>query len=509
MSLVRALASVTLLSTGLAGCYDPKSPAGDGGSDSSDGSAGPSTAASVDTTQSAGDPTTASNTTATGDESSSDEGSTAGPQACDGPDGEIDPDCGDASTPFCQAGACVGCDALEADACYALDPATPVCTDGVCSGCVEHDACPTGACRIETGECFAVANRLWVDNNAADCGAATGQQDAPFCTLAAAQMVLDQQPGTEPWAVFVAGSATAYTDGILSGARPLAFIGPSRGLSARLVRELQSVASIGGDGELYLARLTIENTSDSGAAINCNAGIGYLDDLAVDSSQRALEVGGGTIRTRRSSFGSIGRTVHVAAGATLQMHDGEIANQSGAMLAEGDVTLVRSRVHYSYVEAGIEVTGTLRAINTMIYDNYYQFGDILAQPGSTLELSYTVIGTDGLDCPGTPGQSQQLIRNSIVLALDCPSAVIHDSAVGVEAALTQGQGNVLIQEADYAAVFVNASGNGNDLDFHVLPDAPIVTGLAVWMEGDPIDDIDGDPRPAEDGAMDVAGADVP
>jgi hypothetical protein len=507
MSLVRALASVTLLSTGLAGCYDPKTAAGDGGSDSSDGSAGPSTAASVDTTQSAGDPTTASNTTAS-DDSSSDGGTTAAPQACDGPDGQLDPGCGDPNAAFCQAGTCVGCDALEFDACYAVDPATPVCNSGVCSGCVEHDECATGACRIETGECFAVANRLWVDNNATDCGAATGQEDAPFCTLAAAQMVVGEQAGTEPWAVFVAGSATAYTDGIQPGDRPLAIVGPSRGLSARIVRDMQSAVSIGSDSELYLARLTLESSSDS-PTLNCNAGIGYFDDITVAGGQSALQIGGGTIRTRRSSFGSYGRTVHVAEGATLQMHDGEIANQSGAMLAEGDVTLVRSRVHYSYVEAGIEVTGTLRAINTMIYDNFYAFGDILAQPGSTIELDYVVIGTDGLDCPGTPGQSEQIIRNSIVLALDCPSAVIHNSALGVEAALAQGQDNVLITDADYAAVFVNAGGNGNDLDFHVLPGAPIVTDLAVWMEGDPLDDIDGDARPAEDGAMDVAGADVP
>lgn len=507
MSLVRALASVTLVSAGIVGCYDPKSPAGDGGSDGSDTTAGPSTAATVDTTQSTGDPTTASNTTATTADSSSDEGSTAAPEACDEPDGELDPDCGDAGTPFCLGGTCVGCDELEADVCAALDPAAPVCSGGVCSGCTEHTECSTGACRIATGECFAAANRLWVDNNA-ECAAATGEEATPFCTIAEAQTVLGEQPGSEPWAVFIAGSAAAYVDEVSTVDRPKAFIGPERGLAARVQRDMQSAALIGSDGELYLARLTLEGGGDQ-ALVDGYGGQGYLDDLAVDASQTALDLGGGTVWVRRSTLGSFGRTVLVGPAATLFMDQSEIANQSGAMLAEGDVTLTRTRVHYSYVQGGIEVTGTLRAINTMVYDNIYSIGDILAQPGSTLELSYTVIGTDGLDCPGTPGQSEQLIRNSIVLGLDCPSAVIHDSALGVEAALSQGQGNVLIQDTDYAAVFVNATGNGNDLDFHVLPGAPIVTDLAVWAEGDPVDDIDGDPRPAEDGAMDFAGADVP
>ena len=33
--------------------------------------------------------------------------------------------------------------------------------------------------------------------------------------------------------------------------------------------------------------------------------------------------------------------------------------------------------------------------------------------------------------------------------------------------------------------------------------------LAVWQDGDPLEDIDGTARPAADGAMDYAGADVP
>ena len=47
-------------------------------------------------------------------------------------------------------------------------------------------------------------------------------------------------------------------------------------------------------------------------------------------------------------------------------------------------------------------------------------------------------------------------------------------------------------------------------DFHLsgTHPAPIDTA-ATWQAGDPAADIDGDPRPMTDGAMDHAGADVP
>jgi hypothetical protein len=500
-----------LLPLVIVGCYNPDDPSNQTGTDTDAGtSMGPTTVSTMGETMTSDDPTTASSTmtTTTSSPDSSGSESTGEPQACEGADGELDPSC-DASTPFCQGGTCVGCDALDPSTCAAIDPTTPVCTGGVCSSCTEHDQCSTGACRIATGECFAEANRLWVDNTA-DCGAATGEEAAPFCTLGEAQNVLDDQPGTDPWAVFVAGSADAYTDAaLISTERPLAFIGPARGLAARVERAMQYAAWVGNGEELYLARLTLVNQNADQAALDCNGGDGYFDDVAVTGSQGALDISGGVIRTRRSTFGSNGRSVLVGQFGTLFMDDGEVANQSGAMLVEGDVTLVRSRVHYSYVEAGIEVVGTLRMINTMVYDNYYQFGDILSQPGSTLEVTYGFIGPDGITCPGTPGQSQQTIRNSIVLGIDCPSAVIHNSAVGSEAAAMQGQDNALITMADWASVFVEPMANGDDLDWHVLPGAPIVTDLAVWMEGDPVDDIDGDARPARDGAADVAGPDVP
>jgi len=45
-------------------------------------------------------------------------------------------------------------------------------------------------------------------------------------------------------------------------------------------------------------------------------------------------------------------------------------------------------------------------------------------------------------------------------------------------------------------------------DFHLVPDTLFET-LGIREMGDPIVDLDGDPRPTEDGAVDVAGADVP
>lgn len=502
------LRSASLLVCVASGCFNPDDSSGSGGTETATGTAGTSMGEGNEAPTSADDApgdTTVDTTQPTDDGVDA----STGTLPCDGADGELDDDCSDPQAPFCLGGECVGCDAVDENACAAIDPATPICAGGACSGCTEHDQCPTGACRIATGECFAAANRLWVDNTAADCPGATGEEDSPLCAVVDARNLLDAQPGVEPWAVFVAGSPTPYPDAISGEERPTAWIGPARGLAARIERESAAVSVYPG-GELYVARLSITAGADMQAAINAYSGLLWLDDLTVrGTSSGALATGVAGVRSRRCSLGSYGRTVHVAPMGSLVLEDGQITDNSGAMLVDGDATLIRSFVHFSYVEGGIEVNGTLRATNSMIYDSIYQFGDIQANPGSVVDLLYTVIGPDGLTCPGTPGQSEQTIRNSIVLSIDCPSAVITSSAVGTDAAVSQGVGNVLITEADYASVFVAPNGSGDSLDYHVLPGAPIVTDLAEWNTDDPETDIDGDPRPTRDGATDVAGADVP
>jgi hypothetical protein len=47
-------------------------------------------------------------------------------------------------------------------------------------------------------------------------------------------------------------------------------------------------------------------------------------------------------------------------------------------------------------------------------------------------------------------------------------------------------------------------------NYHLTPEgAATFADYAVWNTGDPLTDIDGDPRPGVDGAPDFPGADVP
>nr|MCH9679938.1 hypothetical protein [Deltaproteobacteria bacterium] len=106
------------------------------------------------------------------------------PPDCTEPDGNVDAAC-EATTPYCQGGECMGCDALGPAFCPSLGPRTPVCDldTGTCSGCTAHDQCGTGACRIQTGECFDGDQRLWVAADRADCAQGDGSQNAPVCTI--------------------------------------------------------------------------------------------------------------------------------------------------------------------------------------------------------------------------------------------------------------------------------------------------------------------------------------
>ena len=105
------------------------------------------------------------------------------------------------------------------------------------------------------------------------------------------------------------------------------------------------------------------------------------------------------------------------------------------------------------------------------------------------------------------------IRNSIIVSqggtppdeLSCPSATITYSATE---GVVGGDGNDAVgpfpaMPADWFMSY--AAG-----DFHLAAEGlTVFADVALWQTGDPLTDIDGDPRPAVDGTPDYAGADVP
>jgi hypothetical protein len=139
----------------------------------------------------------------------------------------------------------------------------------------------------------------------------------------------------------------------------------------------------------------------------------------------------------------------------------------------------------------------------------------VAVDNATVEILYsTLVGgsanTTALSCT-SPNAVE--VRNSILVTrggtppdeVDCLAATITYSATEGDVA---GMGNVLV--GSFPAVpadwFVNlASG-----DFSLQNDGVTVfADIAQWEDGDPPFDIEGADRPNVDGAMDVAGADLP
>ncbi|MCX4247890.1 right-handed parallel beta-helix repeat-containing protein [Paraliomyxa miuraensis] len=494
----------------LSACFDPGVPVDTELAEGSGTTSQEQTATSpgTETSTTATTPTTGPDTD---DPPTTDPDTTAGPADCEG-DGP-DPAC-DAATPYCVDGTCVDCTGLPDGACMALDPTAPVCDAevGVCSGCTEHEQCSTGACRYTTGECFAQSNRLWVDNTFGGCAGGTGSEANPFCTVVEAMEVLNGQAGSEPWAIFVAGSPNPYEGTVdPDNNRPVAIIGPSAGLAATL----DGVAGFTIDHwaqspETYLARLTIDR-GFSGTAIRCNTGQVFATDTNFVGGDTAADVTGCSLRLRRSVVSTGGLGVMVTGAGELLTDQTTFENSSGGIVIDGgSAVLRRSVVRNHYVAGGIEVIngGELQLVNSMVYYNQYNNDGVHVANGGTVDVVHsTIIGT--FSCGGMAGPTS--IRNSIVLhqpfeaGLDCTSTSVHTSVVNT--GLGQGMGNVQADAMDLGTIFVNPV-TGMDADWHVLPGS-IPEGVAVHQPGDPVVDFDGEPRPEMAGANDYAGADVP
>ncbi len=503
--------SLALGCTVVVGCFDPADPPAatptDGntsGPDTGDETNPVPTGNGVDTddpdpgTSTVADPTTGP-----------DPDSTTGPTVdCDG-DGP-DPACPSAA-PYCVEGTCADCTGLADGQCMAFDPTAPVCDAevGECTACTEHEQCITGACRFATGECFAQSNRLWVDNTFGGCAGGTGDEANPFCTVETALSVLDSQPGTEPWAVFVAGSPNPYLGTVdPNNDRPVAIIGPSAGLSATLSGENGfAVDSWAQSPETYLHRVIID-TNSAGTAIRCATGTVYITDGSIVGGEPGADVTGCSLRLRRTLVSPGGWGIAVGPSGELFTEDTIFEQSSGALMLQGTAVLRRTVLHNHFVEGGIRVEGgDLTLVNGMLYDNeYINDGIRVTQMGTAEIVHSTIIGA--LSCNNNAGNIS--VRNSIVLGrqseagLDCSAATVDTSVINT--GLGQGSGNVPADFDDLPAIFVDATPFGGD--WHVLPGS-IPDGVAVHQAGDPLQDIDRDPRPTMAGASDYAGADVP
>ncbi len=506
------LASISLLlaAGSLTACFEPLNPVDTTASErapTDGGTTGPGVPLTGDGTASSTGPATTDpdSGSSTADDSAS--SSSTGPDepACTEPDGTIDAACR-AGTPYCQGGRCISCDNLPADFCVELDPTTPLCNpgSGTCMGCNAHGQCQSGACRMQTGECFPGDQRLWVDALALGCEMGTGSQAMPFCTISAALDMVAMQPAGSAWTILVTGQIDAYLGPVMpSRGHIIAILGQmAPAVPVRIDSPATTTVDLLSDGiEVYMANLTLEHTGSGTQTIRCAFGNQvWLNDVTILNGpsltlancdvvlQDSIVIGGNIINGPNGGSVAFIRSF-IEQGPTDQM------------LALSDVALDHTEVRRQPGSGGIHLNDAqalLELDNALLYGPLGETAMLLST--GQLQASFSTVAGQ-VACVG-PGPST--VRDSIVTGLDCDSLAVEHSLVDSGAA--QGMGNVVLPPGLLPALFVDPSGAGGD--FHVLPGS-LADGVAVWDDGDAMLDIDGDARVSVPGDPDYAGADVP
>lgn len=366
---------------------------------------------------------------------------------------------------------CVPCDrAADPDeACAERFPTHPLCADGECrqcrpglSGacggdapacgsdfrcrpCSFHSECPESACHIAEGRCFSPGVVVYVDPEASRCPG--------FGT------------GTPevPSCTFESAVATipAGEEGVIVIQRP----GSARG-GPWLLDGNRTVAVIARNSNRVAAGPDF--ASDDSAAVEVARATLYLDGVVVEAPNgTGVAIGSDSRVVLDNTMISAGEAVGVDNGASAVLRNVFLHTDRRALRVDGEVVLLYSSV----------------------------FG----------------LPEQSVLC-GEAGHLE--VRNATFLAeedyhddwLDCGSLAVSFSVMELDVD-DLGVGNVVIQHEDhwyeasasYAEISPRLTSDGNEL----------VQGVAVWRDGDPPLDIDGDPRPTRPGSSDYAGCDVP
>ncbi len=395
---------------------------------------------------------------------------TTGDTDTTGPGGCIDSsECTDAATPICSMGSCVACgEASEGGdtACEAKDPSrpacgesgecvqcsptaasactgsTPVCEGASCVGCTEHAQCEASACHLDgklQGACFDTADVQMI----ADAG-----------ELSAA---LDGLASESTLVLVLTGSDYALSSPVELGAGEIAILGDG---GQTISRNGDPVLTASGTAIVYFAQVAAANGSGSG--LRCSGTSVWLDDTVVaNNSGVGLDISGGCATHLR-------RTV-------VRGNNGGGIDVSG-----GELHMTTSAVGLN----GNDLSSSLGGIQSN---------------NSTVEISYsTIVGNQASNsargsifCAG--GESG-FLRNSIVVgagsSIDGCSALAFENNA-VDGPVVEGASNLDVGAAS-ASWFSNLAMG----DFRIaLEGETVFTGIAQWVDGDPLLDVDGDTIP--------------
>jgi hypothetical protein len=382
----------------------------------------------------------------TGETTTEPETTETGPAGCDGPE-----DC-EGGTPFCENGLCVACDQATDpnEACAGANAATPLCFEGACVACTEDaiGACEGGTpiCDVGTNECRGCAFHE-------ECQA----MDAAACHIAEGSCITEV---TEVDAG-VEDSIQAAID-VVDPGQPHAIVITASGPVGHTIEI--------GEGRI----IAIVSSTDDAREVR---GEGGAPTLTVTGAGTVAYLHRVELALNGDSVGA-----SVASSGTLYADSVRVAQNSGGGLTFGSGT-----------------TGFLR--NTMVgSDN--NVGAITVN-NATVAVLYASLarGTNFGEPVIVCGAGSDLtVRNSIVFDLtnmpgseiDCDGINLTDTAVE-----SSTMPNVWFDDFTTGDLHLTAGGATEFAD------------VAVWQSTDPPFDIDGEPRPGNDGDPDYAGADVP
>jgi hypothetical protein len=199
----------------------------------------------------------------------------------------------------------------------------------------------------------------------------------------------------------------------------------------------------------------------------------------------------------------------IAAGAEAYMQGVRIANTliARGIVVNGDLWMDRSAVVNNEYGGVLVTGGSAIARNSFVGGNITDVAAIDVQGGSAT-ISFTTLGAGlgtsaGLLCSNG---SSVTVTNSLLVSrstddvMQCPNAAITHSAIEQQ----QIGDNVML-----GALETSWFTDYNTGDFHLSGTHPAeIDAAASWQPGDPLVDIDGDPRP-QDASPTAAGADLP
>jgi len=356
-----------------------------------------------------------------------------------------------------ESGACVECSTEDATACGGT---TPICDTAAsaCTACTGHDQCPGSAgCHLFEGSCLPSGSVFMVDGDAPMCDEA-GQ---PYCSISSALMAA----GVGNSATIRVAGGTYIEDIAISPGAVVAIIATE--LVAVLANNGSPSVEINAGGTGYLAGLSVANLSAASGIES--AGDLRLDDVTIEDADIGLLSTSGRVHLEDVRIvGNALTGVSVGGMEDVVLRNVLIASNGTGTSPRGFVT-------------------TAATPFTMVYTT----------------IAYNAGTNSGaINCAGEAVRS---VRNSILLSNSFMNAI----SCGENLTVTTS----VIADVDYEGeptnlLVMDATGLLFDAEFQIGVGS-VAEGVAVWLDGDPLLDINGVMRPGVDGSPDAAGANEP